>query len=38
MGLNFVTRRDIMKLREIETHYRTQIMELPENLEGCFLR
>jgi superfamily II DNA/RNA helicase len=38
MGLNFVTRRDIIKLREIETHYRTQIMELPENLEGCFLR
>ena len=38
MGINFVTRRDIMKLREIETHYKTQMMELPENLEGCFLR
>lgn len=38
MGLNFVTRRDVMKLREIETHYKTQMMELPENLEGCFLR
>ena len=38
MGLNFVTRRDIQKLREIENHYKTQMMELPENLEGCFLR
>jgi len=38
MGLNFVTRRDMMKLREIENHYKTQMMELPENLETCFLR
>ncbi len=38
MGLNFVTRRDMMKLREIETHYQTQMMELPEKLEGVFLR
>ena len=38
MGLNFVTRRDMQKLREIENHYKTQMMELPENLEGCFLR
>jgi translation initiation factor 4A len=29
-GLNFITRRDIVKLREIETYYCTQINELPE--------
>ena len=29
MGINFVTRRDIKKLREIEQHYSTQIDELP---------
>jgi superfamily II DNA/RNA helicase len=38
MGVNFVTRRDMQKLREIENHYKTQMMELPENLEGCFPR
>ena len=31
MGINFVTRRDTRKLREIEQHYSTQIDELPAN-------
>ena len=34
MGINFVTRRDVGKLKEIEEHYATQIMELPSTLEG----
>jgi translation initiation factor 4A len=28
-GINFITRRDIIKMREIETYYSTQIEELP---------
>jgi len=31
--INFITRRDINKIREIEQHYATQIEELPANLE-----
>jgi translation initiation factor 4A len=31
IGINFITRRDISKLREIEQHYSTQIEELPVN-------
>ena len=31
IGINFITRRDISKLREIEQHYSTQIEELPAN-------
>jgi len=31
VGINFVTRRDIGKLRMIEHHYETQIEELPSN-------
>lgn len=31
MGINFVTRRDIKKLKEIEQYYDTQIEELPMN-------
>jgi translation initiation factor 4A len=30
-GINFITRRDIIKMREIETYYSTQIEELPGN-------
>lgn len=30
-GINFVTKRDIRTLREIESHYATQIDELPMN-------
>lgn len=32
-GLNFVTRRDIGKMREIEAYYATQIEELPADFE-----
>ena len=31
VGINFVTRRDIKKLHEIENFYSTQITELPVN-------
>lgn len=31
VGINFVTRRDISKLRNIESYYHTQIDELPMN-------
>lgn len=34
MGINFVTRRDIKKLKEIEQYYDTQIDELPINFEN----
>lgn len=30
-GINFITRRDIFKIKEIETYYATQIEELPAN-------
>lgn len=30
-GINFITRRDIQKMREIEQYYSTQIEELPSN-------
>jgi len=32
VGINFITRRDIQKLKEIEQHYSTQIAELPSEL------
>lgn len=31
-GLNFVTRRDFIKMKEIESHYNTQIREMPADL------
>jgi translation initiation factor 4A len=31
-GINFITRRDIGKMREIESHYSTQIQEMPADL------
>lgn len=34
MGINFITRRDIKKLKEIEQYYDTQIDELPVNFEN----
>lgn len=34
MGINFITRRDIKKLKEIEQYYDTQIEELPVNFEN----
>jgi len=32
MGINFVTRRDVRKIKEIEEHYSTQIKELPASI------
>ena len=32
MGINFVTPRDISKVREIERYYHTEIQELPESV------
>ena len=34
LGINFITRRDISKLKEIETHYSCQINELPSNFDN----
>ena len=34
VGINFITRRDVTKIREIEQHYATEITELPGNIEG----
>lgn len=33
VGINFVTRRDISKIKEIEGHYACEIKELPSNLD-----
>jgi translation initiation factor 4A len=30
-GINFITRRDIIKMKEIETYYTTQVDELPQD-------
>lgn len=32
-GINFITRRDIIKMKEIESYYGTQIEELPGNFQ-----
>lgn len=32
IGINFITRRDLVKLKEIENHYSTQINEMPADL------
>jgi superfamily II DNA/RNA helicase len=32
VGINFITRRDVVKMKEIETHYSTQISEMPSEL------
>jgi translation initiation factor 4A len=32
VGINFITRRDVGKLKEIENHYSTQICEMPSDL------
>lgn len=34
VGINFITRRDVYKIKEIEEHYRTQIKELPGNINS----
>jgi len=33
VGINFITRRDITKLKEIESYYSCEIREMPANLE-----
>ncbi len=33
-AINFITKRDIFKIKEIEEYYSCQINELPENLDG----
>jgi superfamily II DNA/RNA helicase len=33
VGINFITRRDITKLKEIETYYSSEIKEMPVNLD-----
>jgi len=35
MGINFVTRRDVRKMKEIEEYYDTQINELPANFNNA---
>lgn len=37
-GINFITRRDIGKLKEIEKYYSTQIDELPANIASVVNR
>jgi translation initiation factor 4A len=32
VGINFITRRDVIKLKEIEEHYSTEILEMPGEL------
>jgi translation initiation factor 4A len=32
VGINFITRRDVTKMKEIETHYSCQIEEMPSEL------
>jgi len=36
VGINFITRRDVSKMKELEQHYDTQITELPNNFEKLF--
>ena len=31
MGINFITRRDIKLIKDIETYYETEITEMPVN-------
>ena len=34
MGINFVTRRDARRIKEIEQHYHTEIREFPANINS----
>jgi hypothetical protein len=34
MGINFITQRDIRKIREIEQYYETQIEEMPASISN----
>jgi len=33
VGINFITRRDVPKLKEIEEYYACEIQEMPANVE-----
>lgn len=37
VGINFITRRDVIKIREIEAHYATEISELPANFNQLLI-
>jgi superfamily II DNA/RNA helicase len=37
VGINFITKRDVTKVKEIETHYACEIKELPENVNTILL-
>lgn len=37
VGINFITRRDVTKIKEIEQHYATEINELPGNIESLIM-
>ena len=37
-GINFVTRRDMSRIKEIERYYNTEIQELPENYTNIISR
>jgi superfamily II DNA/RNA helicase len=32
VGINFITRRDVLQIKKIEEHYSTQISEMPQDL------
>ena len=34
VGINFITRRDVSKIKEIEQYYSTQINEMPSNIDS----
>ena len=37
VGINFITRRDVQKMKEIETHYASEIQEMPSDLNALRL-
>jgi translation initiation factor 4A len=37
VGINFITRRDVQKMKEIEAHYASEIQEMPSDLNSLRL-
>ena len=37
VGINFITRRDVQKLKEIEMHYACEIQEMPSDIDSLKL-
>jgi len=33
VGINFITRRDVLQLKKIEEHYSTHILEMPDDIK-----